>query len=250
MRFLYIFLFALLYAASDKVASEFVQPVISHIDNISDNVITFSAKGIRVGESGIVTRKLKDYEMILASAVVVNVQGEIVKAQLRDFTLLQQRYLPNHGLMPQKGDELVFRLLNNKAFLIAPSFDTFDYVRRKFMSIDFLSPDILLSHLSNESVFDPTVDNIQPMCRQYFVGLVFVLGSKELGVFDCGSFAKIKSYKLSDIGPLPAVGEIHAPFYARLPYSTGGSLFYLFRSKDSKNYYTYYDEFLKSAKSN
>ena len=78
------------------------QPEISKILEINkhDNsmLVTFANINLKVGESGIVMRDLSSYQAIVASVVVVRLEGTKAVAKVLPFTQLAQPYLPTPNM--------------------------------------------------------------------------------------------------------------------------------------------------------
>ncbi|MCI5786443.1 plasminogen-binding N-terminal domain-containing protein [Helicobacter trogontum] len=220
------------------------QPEISKILEINkhDNsmLVTFANINLKVGESGIVMRDLSSYQAIVASVVVVRLEGTKAVAKVLPFTQLAQPYLPTPNMTPEVGDIVIFRSFNNKAFLIAPNETTYKAIVEQYDFIEFVNSDLLMGFLNSQGKHDPTPKILPKACNEYGVGLVFIVGSQDIGVFNCQNVARIAKYKntLTDT-------TTKSPFYTRTSFEGGGSLTYSLSSKKSKNYFLYYDEFLK-----
>ena len=220
------------------------QPEISEILDIdkqgNDLLVTFANINLKVGESGIIMRDLSSYRVIVASVVVIKLEGTKAIAKVLPFTQLIQPYLPTPNMTPKVGDMLIFRSFNNKAFLIAPNEITYKDITERYDFIEFLNSDLLMGFLNSRGKHDPTPKILQQACNEYGVGLLFVVGSKEIGIFNCQYITKIAKYrnKLTDT-------TTKSPFYTRTNFEGGGSLTYSLSSKKSRNYFLYYDEFLK-----
>ncbi|MDY5950686.1 MAG: plasminogen-binding N-terminal domain-containing protein [Helicobacter sp.] len=220
------------------------QPEISEILEINkqgdDTLITFTNINLKVGESGIILRDLSSYKAIVASVVVIKLEGTKAIAKVSPFTQLTQPYLPTPNMTPETGDMVIFRSFNNKAFLIAPNEITYKNITEKYDFIEFVSSDLLMGFLNSQGKHDPTPKLLPKACNEYGVGLLFIVGSKDIGIFSCQNVARIAKYKntLTDT-------TTKSPFYTRTNFEGGGSLTYSLSSKKSKDYFLYYDEFLK-----
>ncbi len=216
------------------------QPEISEITEITkqnnEDFIVFSNISLQVGESGIIMRDLTSYETIVASVVITKVEHTKATAKILPFTQLSQPYLPTPNMTPQVGDKVIFRSFNNKAFLIAPNEESYKTIIAQYPFIEFVSSDLLMGFLNSQGKHDPTQKTLPKACNEYGVGLVFIVGSKQLGIFNCQSITRIAQYPntLSDT-------TTKSPFYTRTNFEGGGSLTYSLSSKKSKNYFLYYD---------
>ncbi|RDU64910.1 plasminogen-binding protein pgbA [Helicobacter didelphidarum] len=224
------------------------QPEISQIGSIlgeKDSVsITFSHLDLKVGESGIITRDLGVYEVIVGNAEITKIEGTLATAKVTPPNQLVQPYLPTPNLKPQEGDKIVFRNFNDKAFLIAPNEETYRAVVEYYSFINFVNSDLLMGFLNSRGKHDPTTKTLPQACNEYGVGLVFIVGSESIGVLNCQNVAIIQKYHLTPINK----SSIQAPFYTRAKFDGGGSLTYAFATKKSREYYKYYDTFLGDYK--
>lgn len=228
----------------DDFVKDITQPEISEITEIKkqngEDLVVFANLGLQVGESGIIIRNLPSYKVIVANVVITSVNHTQTFAKVLPFTQLIQPYLPTPNMTPKVGDEVIFRSFNNKAFLIAPNEDSYKAMISKYPFIEFVSSDLLMGFLNSRGKHDPTNKTLPQACNDYAVGLVFIIGSKDVGIFNCQNMAMLAKYPntLKDETTM-------SPFYTRTNFEGGGSLTYSLSAKKSKNYFLYYDAFLK-----
>ena len=228
----------------DDFIKNITQPEISEITEIQKNnneeIVVFSNLGLKIGESGIIMRDLSSYKAIVASVVITKVENAKTFAKVMPFTQLVQPYLPTPNMKPKVGDQVIFRSFNNKAFLIAPNEKSYKAISEKYPFIEFVSSDLLMGFLNSQGKHDPTNKTLPKACNEYGVGIVFIVGSKELGIFSCQNMARLAKYPNELIDK-----TTKSPFYTRTNFEGGGSLTYSLSSKKSKDYFLYYDSFMK-----
>lgn len=239
-----------LYADDYKeVVQNLTQQESSDIDNVfqdkQDTFVSFSHLSLRVGESGIIFRNLTSYDTIVGALEITKIDGTKAIAKLIPFTQLKQPYLPTPALTPQKGDKVIFRSFNDKAFIIAPNEATYRNIITQYPFLNFMNSDLLMGFLNSRGKHDPTKQTLPQACNQYGVGLLFVVGSKNTAIFDCLNVKQILKYP-----SLPLDTNVtKSPFYTRVNFEGGGSLTYSLSAKKSKDYYKYYDEFIGDLQS-
>lgn len=220
-------------------------PLIVEVSSLENDLIETPMLDLKVGEVGIVQRNLSDYKAIVASVEIIRVDQNKAYAKVLPFKDLSQKYLPKINLKPQKGDKIFFRSFNNKALLISPNIQSYDLVKKEFNYVDFVSPDLLLGYLNLKGKFDPSPKLISDTCMEYSIGLVFIIGSKNMGVYQCSNFTQLYKIPLENIPGDFKKDNFSSPFYSRVELSGGGSLTYLFSSKKSrKDYFAFYDSIL------
>ncbi|RDU62227.1 plasminogen-binding protein pgbA [Helicobacter sp. MIT 14-3879] len=218
---------------------------ISHIESHKDKtLITLPNMSLRIGEVGIITRDLESYQAIVANVEIIHIEGVNAIAKVIPFNQLKQPYLPTPRLTPQEGDKVIFRIYNNKAFLIAPDKYSYDTISSQYSFIDFINSDLLMGFLNSQGKHDPTPKNLPKACNEYAAGLVFIVGSKTLAVLNCQNLSTIYQYDIV----LPDSITAQSPFYTRIHFDGGGSLTYVFASKKSKDYFGYYDSLIHAGR--
>ncbi|HIV49189.1 plasminogen-binding N-terminal domain-containing protein [uncultured Helicobacter sp.] len=210
----------------------------TNIDSVQKDTIVFDAKNLLVGESGVVLTKNQTHAIIIASATIESIENGRANARFDSFDTIEQHYLPTPINKPQVGDEVLFRSFYNRAFVIAPNQESYQFVIRNNPKIHFMHIDLFAAYLQQESLNDPKPKHFREFCPKYSIGLVFIVDSAHTKVFDCQSFALLETQS-------PPPSEIlHsstlAPFFSRIshPDKPLGSRF---KSNDSKDYFSYYD---------
>lgn len=215
---------------------------IESIDNTKgETFVNFANLSLMVGESGIIVRNLEVYELLVGNVEIVSTNGTLATGKITPITQLSQPYLPTPRLSAEVGDSVTFRNFNNKAFLIAPNEETYRAIAEKYgQIIDFINPDLLMGFLNSRGKHDPTNKTLIAACSEYAAGLVFIVGSKNLGIFSCPNATLIKKFPFTPLNS----EHFQSPFFTRIKFDGGGSLTYLFASKKSRQYYQYYDTFI------
>ena len=232
---------------TDSIRS-LTQPEVTEITDVMQDkqgmLVTFPHLALKVGESGIIVRDLISYKAIVANIEVVRIQDTTAYGKVTVFNQLVQPYLPTPRLTPQKGDKVIFRSFNDKAFLIAPNEATYKYIVTQYPFINFISADLLMGFLNSQGKHDPTYKNLPLACNEYGIGLLFVVGSKNMSIFSCQNVVNIAKYPINPLDP----STTHSPFYTRANFEGGGSLMYSFSAKKSREYFKYYDTFIGDIK--
>ena len=210
-------------------------------------LVQLPAMDLKVGESGLVWHRFdSNYASVIAEVVVVKVDSGVAFAALQEDGVLEQRYLPSPTNAPDVGDEVYFRTLNNRAFIIAPTLESYEQVRSAYQSIEFLNSDLMVGYLFDMGSFDPKPAFLNKVCRIYNVGLLFVIATQSLNVLDCQSLVVLEkhAFSTSDLES----GSTIAPFFSRVQYASSGSLDTALLKKHSKQYFRYYDALVAQGK--
>lgn len=208
------------------------------IDSVQKDIAVFDAYDLQVGESGVILTKNTSHFIIIAKATIESIQEGRASAKIEPFDTIDQRYLPTPINQPQVGDEVLFRSFYNRAFVIAPNQESYQFVIRNNPNITFMHIDLFAAYLQQKSLNDPKPKHFKDFCPKYSIGLVFIVDSQHTNVFDCQSFALLETL------PPPPNEILHTttitPFFSRIsnPDKPLGSKF---KSYDSKNYFLYYD---------
>lgn len=214
------------------------------VDSVQKDSIVFDAGDLQVGESGVVLTKNQTHTIIIAKAIIESIQDGRANARVESFDTIEQHYLPTPINAPQVGDEVLFRSFYNRAFVIAPNQESYQFVIRNNPQIHFMHIDLFAAYLQQESLNDPKPQHFRDFCPKYSIGLVFVIDSQHTNVFDCQSFVLLETQS-------PPPSEIlhsstSTPFFSRI--SSGKPLGSRFKSYDSKEYFSYYDNLTQEHK--
>ncbi len=233
-----------LNANENNFIRNLTQPQFSEIIEITkkngETFVSFSNIDVKDGESGIIVRNLESYQVIVANIVATNTEKTKAIGKVLPFKQLAQPFLPTPNLIPQVGDKIIFRSFNNKAFIIAPNEENYTAIKEKYPFIEFVSSDLLMGFLNSQGKHDPDIKTLPKACNEYGVGLVFIVGSKNIGILNCSNLKNIVKYKNTPIESK----TIQSPFYTRVNFDGGGSLTYSLSPKKSKNYFPYYNSMI------
>ncbi len=201
--------------------------------------IKIPAFDLKVGESGIVSREVNGNEFIIANAQVDSINDGVAVVKISDFTQMREKYLPKpHGKVAQ-DDKITFRILYDKALLIAPNQSAYQAIVDRFSDIDFLHSDIFATYLAKEGENMPSVADFGRFCAKFDIGLVFVAGQKSLEILNCQSF------KILDSSPLSlSDSSVIAPFFTRISKETIDDIFSV---KKFEPYFAYFEGLIQST---
>lgn len=222
------------------------EPIITSFEVVESNIIKFPAFDLRVGETGFIKHKFGDiYKSLIQSAEIIEINDGMAKARILNSAPLTQRLLPTPTASPQNGDEIVFRILNNQAFLIAPDFETYQNALLNFSDeVTFLNPDLMAGYLFDVGGFDPKPKFLNRACDAYSVGLLYIITKDSINILDCQSLITLETREFNTQN----VEKTIAPFFSRIQYDSSGSLDSSLRKKLSKNYFAYYESLVKEGK--
>lgn len=222
------------------------EPVVTSFEIIEPNLISFPAFDLRVGETGFIKHKFGNiYKSLIKSVEIIEINNGIAKARILNSAPLAQRLLPTPTALPESGDEIIFRILNHQAFLIAPDFETYQEALLNFGDeVTFLNPDLMAGYLFDVGGFDPKPKFLNRVCSAYSVGLLYIVTKDNMHILDCQSLVTLESRAFNTSN----VDKITAPFFSRIQYDSSGSLDSSLRKKLSKNYFAYYEGLVKEGK--
>ncbi len=232
-----ILLFALLFGA---VAAFDLQNIITlQIPKQDDSsVLKIPAMDLKIGENGIISRVVNNNEFIIANAEVSAIEGGVAIIKTSDFTQMREKYLPKPYAKVAEGDKITFRILYDRALLIAPNQQSYQEIAEKFKQIDFVHSDIFATFLSKEGENMPRVADFAAFCTQYDVGLVFIAGKNRVEILNCQSFKVLDS---ADFAPKDLSANL--PFFTRIGKE---SIDELFNAKKFSEYYAYFENLVAS----
>ncbi|MGI0407214.1 plasminogen-binding N-terminal domain-containing protein [Helicobacter himalayensis] len=216
-----------------------INAVRENIESIEKDTLTFPARDLKVGESGVVLTKNQSSEVIIAQAHITEINNGKATATFKPFELLKQKFLPTPINEPKVGDEVLFRSFYNRAIAIAPNQETYQYIIKSNPNIQFMHIDLFAAFLQQENTNDPQKKEFQKFCPKYSIGLLFIADSQNIKVFDCQNFAVFGTQEFQDSSILHT--EAVTPFFSRItaPNKRLGSRL---KSNNSKDYFPYYDK--------
>ena len=224
------------FGADSSLSRNIISLKIPAQDDFS--TIKIPALGLKVGESGIVSREVNGNEFIIAEAQVDFINDGIASVKISDFTKMNEKYLPKPLGKVAQGDKITFRILYDKALLIAPNQSAYQAIVDRFSDMDFLHSDIFATYLAKEGENMPSVADFGRFCAKFDIGLVFIAGQKSLEILNCQSF------KILDSSPLNLSNEsVIAPFFTRISKE---SIDNIFSVKKFEPYFAYFEGLIQS----
>lgn len=237
MKNIYL-LFAIILCSLNNLNALDFKVVSIEIPKQEDSTLKIPASNLQVGDSGIITKNVNGNEFIIANAEVASISNNIAEIKLSPFNTLNEKYLPKPKAKVGEGDKAIFKILYNRALIIAPNQNAYQDISNSYKQITFVHPDIFIASLAKEKVDMPTKDNFRHFCDRYDVGLVFIATKQNINILNCQSFKVLESnpYTLQD-------STIMTPFYTRI---SAESLDKLFNVKKFVDYETYFSNLLES----
>lgn len=213
------------------------------IIEVSQKILSFSAKGLKVGQSGIILSNKDNYRVIIANARILRIKDGIAYASFRAFDSITQKYLPTPIAQPKEGDIASFGRFYNKAIAIAPNQEFYNKILSTQTKTHFMHIDLFGAFLAKSGINDPKPKHFKTFCNLYSIGLVYIMASNGINVLDCQSFALLEEIPLE----IPPLSQTQAPFFSRIANIDTGSLSSKLRSKKSRQYFSYYDGLLSES---
>lgn len=241
---LFLGVFALLGANLNSLfgadSSAFSRNIISLKVPKQDNFtsIKIPAMDLQVGDSGIISREINGNEFIIAEAQVAEITEGVAVVSVSEFTKMHEKYLPKPRGKVREGDKITFRILYDKALLIAPNQSAYQGIADNFKNIDFLHSDIFATFLAKEGENMPKIADFAKFCAKFDLGLVFVALQNRVEILNCASF-KILDSKALNLADL----SVNLPFFTRISNET---IKEIFNEKKFEPYFAYFENLIKS----
>lgn len=202
------------------------------------NSIKIPSMDLKVGESGIVSRNVNDNEFIIANALVADISDGVATLEISDFNQMNEKYMPKPLGKVSEGDKVIFRMLYDKAILIAPNQNAYQEITAQFGNIDFLHSDVFAVFLAKDSEDLPKAEDFSRFCDEFDLGLVFIALENRIDILNCKSFKRLDSasFSLKD-------SAISKPFFTRL---SDGAIEELFNVEKIDDYFVYFHNLIES----
>lgn len=238
MRYLmFIFCFVLTLNAQELKFKPYEDQIIRVEDNfayIKDD------ESFVLGSSGVVYRDFNSSRSIIARVSVVEKKDKLAKLELGVFDMLEQSALPVPFVLPEAQDGVMMNFLYDRALIVAPDKQSYDYISTTFNELNFISSDILGAYLIQKSKTAPNRNDFRNVCSSNALGLiVFALDTKAKFV-DCQTFTLV--YEID----IPKASSTQTPFYSRI--SGYKSHILDFKAEKLNDYYEYYEALVSSLK--
>lgn len=200
--------------------------------------IKIPAMDLQVGDSGIISREINGNEFIIAEAQVAEITEGVAVVSVSEFSQMREKYLPKPKAQVAEGDKITFRILYDKALLIAPNQSAYQGITDNFKNIDFLHSDIFATFLAKEGENMPKIADFAKFCAKFDLGLVFVALQNRIEILNCASF-KILDSKTLNLADL----SVNLPFFTRISNET---IKEIFNEKKFEPYFAYFENLIKS----
>lgn len=200
--------------------------------------IKIPAMDLQVGDSGIISREINGNEFIIAEAQVAEITEGVAVVSVSEFSQMREKYLPKPKAQVAEGDKITFRILYDKALLIAPNQSAYQGITDNFKNIDFLHSDIFATFLAKEGENMPKIADFAKFCAKFDLGLVFVALQNRIEILNCASFKILdsKALNLTDL-------SVNLPFFTRISNET---IKEIFNEKKFEPYFAYFENLIKS----
>ncbi len=213
------------------------QPIQKQILSISPDgkSALIDSSDLRRGISGFVWQQLDDsHRMLVARTYISSIKGD--KAKIR-FTVLEdtaQEALPTVLNRPKVGDNVIFYMLEDKGFIIAPT--QTDYQNAIWAlptGLKIVHPDIFASFLTTMRSAEPKESQFRAFCANSQLTNAYFVLSDGIYKTDCFTLVILEKY------PFTASNEpAQLPFFNRIGEIPTG-YFGMFKD-EIKNYDSYY----------
>ena len=196
-----------------------------------------------IGASAIVVKQIKNASSIISRASVVGRERGLIKLELKEFTMLEQKALPTLDVKVEVGDVVLVNFLYDRALLIAPDEASYKGVAQALSEVYFMHPDILGAYMVREFKLSPKRKDFALFCSNNALGIVgFVLKDKVKFV-DCQDFTPLFEQPLTANS---AVSKPQTPFYSNI--SAYRKNVFNVSEKRIKDYYDYYERITEPSK--
>lgn len=215
----------------------------SSVERLDGNFIFIKDEpSIVIGAGAIVVKQIKNASSIISRASVVGRQQGLLKLELKEFTMLEQKALPTLDVKVEVGDAVLVNFLYDRALLIAPDEASYKQVQQDLSEVYFMHPDILGAFMVREFKLSPKRKDFALFCSNNALGIVgFVLKNKVKFV-DCQDFTTLFEKPLQSA--LPAKPQ--TPFYSNIT-AYRKNVFNV-SERRIKDYYDYYERITEAEK--
>ncbi len=239
---LIISVFFKIFAFASPFGNKLIVPIVE-MDEDSQHYAYVPAFDLKVGESGEIIRWFnKDRTGIVAKAAVIEIKDNKAKIAFESFKGFEQKAFPIPLLTPQKGDEVIFRAFNDRAFLIAPTQEIYEKINAAYPDVTWLHPDLFAAYLMDIGHTAPVKGDFRQICLQYATGVVYLVNLNEGQVLDCQTFSVLKKDYITGRAPIQ---ERVLPFYSRIGDVNSNWFSYIINDVKTQDYYLYFDALLK-----
>lgn len=216
--------------------------ITSRVAQLDKNFIFIKDEpNIVIGASAIVVKQIKNATSIISRASVVAKDGKFAKLELKPFTMLAQKALPELDVKVETGDEVLVNFLYDRALLIAPDEANYKQVVGDLSEIYFIHPDILGAYMVREYKLSPKRTDFSLFCSNNALGLVAFVLKNKVAFVDCQDFTLLFEKPLN-----AQVAKPQLPFYSNI--KSYKKNFFNFAEKRVADYYEYYTQIIRQER--
>ena len=216
--------------------------ITSRVAQLDKNFIFIKDEpNIAIGASAIVVKQIKNATSIISRASVVAKDGKFAKLELKPFTMLAQKALPELDVKVETGDEVLVNFLYDRALLIAPDEASYKQVVGDLSEIYFIHPDILGAYMVREYKLSPKRTDFSLFCSNNALGLVAFVLKNKVAFVDCQDFTLLFEKPLNT-----QVAKPQLPFYSNI--KSYKKNFFNFAEKRVADYYEYYTQIIRQER--
>lgn len=216
--------------------------ITSRVAQLDKNFIFIKDEpNIVIGASAIVVKQIKNATSIISRASVVAKDGKFAKLELKPFTMLAQKALPELDVKVETGDEVLVNFLYDRALLIAPDEASYKQVVGDLSEIYFIHPDILGAYMVREYKLSPKRTDFSLFCSNNALGLVAFVLKNKVAFVDCQDFTLLFEKPLN-----AQVAKPQLPFYSNI--KSYKKNFFNFAEKRVADYYEYYTQIIRQER--
>ena len=216
--------------------------ITSRVAQLDKNFIFIKDEpNIVIGASAIVVKQIKNATSIISRASIVAKDGKFAKLELKPFTMLAQKALPELDVKVETGDEVLVNFLYDRALLIAPDEASYKQVVGDLSEIYFIHPDILGAYMVREYKLSPKRTDFSLFCSNNALGLVAFVLKNKVAFVDCQDFTLLFEKPLNT-----QVAKPQLPFYSNI--KSYKKNFFNFAEKRVADYYEYYTQIIRQER--
>lgn len=162
------------------------------LQNIDGKKSTIDIGNLTIGQTGVVIHKYNnDLETIVSNAKVINSNENQSIIEFFPFNDLKQDAIATTKKEASIDDIFVLNYLYKNSLLIAPNFDTFNDISKKFSKFNFIHPDIFGAKLKFSNSLYPSKKEIQEFAIEQNLGTIFIAVLDKIYILDSKTFTII-----------------------------------------------------------
>ncbi|OCL95795.1 plasminogen-binding N-terminal domain-containing protein [Aliarcobacter thereius] len=183
------------------------------ITNIEKNRSKIDIANLKIGQTGIVIHTYDDkFSTIVSNVKVISSDDFGSVVEFFAFDDLKQDAIATTKRKVEINDKLILNYLYQNSLLIAPNFESFDDISKKFPNFNFIHPDILGAKLKFTNSLYPTKKEIQDFTIEQNLGTIFIVVLDNLYILDSKTFSILDKFDYLQKDDL----EKKLPFFTRV----------------------------------